>query len=73
MKRLDVLMALAAGLGGRQFPLLTDNNRAHSNRVNPRNSVEAPILNERLAAAEAKRARKCAKRLADEGDGTEHG
>lgn len=63
MKRLDVLMALAAGLGGRQFPHITDNNRTHSNRLNPRHSVDGPILNERLAAAEAKRARKCAKRL----------
>lgn len=37
-------------------------NRNHRDRLDPRNSVHAPIVAERIAAAEAKRARKNAKR-----------
>lgn len=63
---MDILAALAA-MGGFTDPLprryITDNNRLHVGRLNPRSEIDKPVLIERLNAAEIKRLRKNAKRL----------
>lgn len=68
MKRMDLLAALAV-LGKFPDPLarpraITDDNRLHLDRLNPRNETDKPVLIARLNAAELKRQRKNAKRMA---------
>jgi hypothetical protein len=61
MKRIDLnvatAMLLGLAAGELRIPRITDGNRMHTNRA-PAGSVEAA---ERIAAAEAKRARKAAR------------